>query len=309
MSQVWEIEWPTQSHLLIALKLADYANDDGGKVWPAVSTIAAQAQCSERTVQNVLKAFRNCGLIRTLKPGGGSTPTIYQLNVLLLGKLAGAKARLAGKADAIEMPEEPTETGATVAPLHEAAPVQMERPTGATDGDRGAKLLHPNHHKEPSREPPSPPSPRGCGGRRGREIDDMIFKLRTPERADVFDVLLEPIARRLEIAAPDPAFALGQLADWAARFPRDVLAAARDRVLEKRKATAKPADIEDALKTERKAHEDNAIVATAPIIFEGGPLWKQALVALAAINRLEAEHVRGQGKVTRKHLEKMGVRL
>lgn len=159
MSIVWDIRWPTQNHLLVMLKLADHANDEGSKVWPAVATIADQAQCSERTVQNVLKALRDCGLVSVVKPGGGSSPTIYELNVPLLGLLARAKAKLEGGADIIEIPEEiyaqaDPQTGATIAP-HAVAPVQS---TGggvqSFCGGGGAKLLHPNHHLEPSIEPP-----------------------------------------------------------------------------------------------------------------------------------------------------------
>ena len=153
MTLVWDVRWPTQNHLLVMLKLADHANDDGGKVWPAVATIALQAQCSERTVQNVLKALRDCGLATVTRPGGGSQPTVYALNVDLLRALAGKK--LEGSADRIEIPDEAysydIHTGATVAPPV-VAPVQPATERGANEGGRGAKLLHPNHHLEPSRE-------------------------------------------------------------------------------------------------------------------------------------------------------------
>lgn len=151
MSLVWDIRWPTQNHLLVMLKLADHANDDGGRVFPSVATIAAQAQCSERTVQNVLKAFRDCGLASVVKQGSGSTPNLYELNVDLIRALSGRT--LEGCADHIELPVGIVEqTGATVAPL-EFAPVQPATERGATGDNRGAKLLHPNHQKQPSREP------------------------------------------------------------------------------------------------------------------------------------------------------------
>lgn len=154
MTLVWDVRWPTQNHLLVMLKLADHANDDGGKVWPAVATIALQAQCSERTVQNVLKALRDCGLATVTRPGGGSQPTVYALNVDLLRALSGKK--LEGSADRIEIPDEAysydIHTGATVAPLS-VAPVQPATEGGAKLLHRGgAKLLHPNH-QEPSKEP------------------------------------------------------------------------------------------------------------------------------------------------------------
>jgi hypothetical protein len=183
MSIVWDIRWPTQNHLLVMLKLADHANDEGSKVWPAVATIADQAQCSERTVQNVLKAFRESGLVNVLKSGGGASPTIYALNVSLLNALAAAKAKLKGGADFIEIPDElyaqaDNLTGAMVAPLA-VAPVQPATGTGATEGGRGAKLLHPNHHLEPSKEPPT------------REGSNFDFEVKRP-------------AVRFEITSTDP---------------------------------------------------------------------------------------------------------
>ena len=151
MTLVWDIRWPTQNHLLVMLKLADHANDEGGKVWPAVSTISEQAQCSERTVQNVLKAFRDCGLISVLKQGGGSSPTVYGLNVPLLRGLVGRT--LEGCADRIEIPDDVTDdTGATIAPLS-VAPVQPTTSTGATVAGEGCKAFAPKPPSKPSKEP------------------------------------------------------------------------------------------------------------------------------------------------------------
>jgi hypothetical protein len=46
--------------------------------------------------------------------------------------------------------------------------------------------------------------------------------------------LIEPVFRQREILAPDPAYALRQLARWAAPLPEGVLKAAAHRVLEQR---------------------------------------------------------------------------
>lgn len=155
MTLVWDIRWPTQNHLLVMLKLADYANDEGGKIWPAVSTIAGQAQCSDRTVRNVLKALRDCGIAHVVQAGGGSMPTIYQLNVPLLRSLVGKT--IEGGADHLEIPEDAyaqaEATPATVAGVS-VAPLQSETQTPASKGGTPAKLLHPNHHLEPSKETP-----------------------------------------------------------------------------------------------------------------------------------------------------------
>lgn len=161
MSLVWEIRWPTQSQLLIALKLADHANDEGANVYPSKSRIAEQAQCSESTVKNALRAFRDCGILRVTKKGGngpGST-TIYEINVDLLKRLAAAKAVLKGTADSIEIPDElakgSTIYQSTVDPLDEERG-QSDSEKGSTETEKGSKLLTPNHHiLEPSYIEPS----------------------------------------------------------------------------------------------------------------------------------------------------------
>lgn len=159
MALVWEITWPTQSQLLVALKLADHANDDGSNVYPAKASIARLAQCSESTVQNALRAFRDCGLLAVIRQGGNGPkdPTVYAINVHLLTLLANAKAILSGGADRISIPEDVEAKadeikGSTVDPL-ESTRGQSEGFKGSTDPAKGSKALTPNHHLEPSREP------------------------------------------------------------------------------------------------------------------------------------------------------------
>lgn len=159
MSLVWDITWPTQSQLLVALKLADHAADDGSNVYPAKSTVARQAQCSESTVQNALRAFRECGLLTVIRQGGNGPkdPTVYAINVHLLTQLAEANTILKGGSDRIIIPESmPVDNdeikGSTVDPLLSTRG-QSEGVKGSTDPAKGSKALTPNHHLEPSREP------------------------------------------------------------------------------------------------------------------------------------------------------------
>jgi len=150
MSLVWDVQWPTQSQLLVALKLADHANDDGSNVYPSKSRISRQAQCSESTVQNVLRAFRDCGLLRVVQEGGKGPgkPTVYEFNVELLKKLARMQAVLKGGADEIILPDE-IHMGSTVDPL-EGGRGQSDLDKGSTDPSKGSKALTPNHQIEPS---------------------------------------------------------------------------------------------------------------------------------------------------------------
>lgn len=105
MSLIWEIEFPTHAQKLVALKLADYAADNGSSIFPAVNTIAKHTGSDERTVQRVLKAFRGCGLLELVKEGGTGPKSTNQwmLNVPLLVALAYGECAITGSASELEI--------------------------------------------------------------------------------------------------------------------------------------------------------------------------------------------------------------
>ena len=107
MTMVWDVEFPTQSQKLIALKLADYAADAGGSVFPAVNTIARHAGCDERTVQRALKAFRACGFLHLVKEGGTGPKATnqWQIDIPALAALAAGRSRFVGTASELEIEE------------------------------------------------------------------------------------------------------------------------------------------------------------------------------------------------------------
>lgn len=102
---VWEISFPTHAQKLIALKLADYAADNGSSVFPAVNTIARHTGSDERTVQRVMKAFRSCGLISLVKEGGTGPKSTnqWQLNLPLLVALYHGDISIKGSASELEI--------------------------------------------------------------------------------------------------------------------------------------------------------------------------------------------------------------
>lgn len=89
MTIVWDIPWPSQSALLIALKLADYANDEGGSIHPARDSLAQHAQTSLATVKRILAGFRDVGLLEVLEEGGRGprSTTKYAFNLPMLMRL------------------------------------------------------------------------------------------------------------------------------------------------------------------------------------------------------------------------------
>ena len=156
----------TCARKLVLLKLIDACEDDGSRIFPAISTIARAAQCSTRQVQRELKAFLDIGLIRLVREGGkgprSTNEYALDLDVLhLLGKSGWAQVageRVDGKGD-------------TVSPLDEGEKGDTgdaERVTPETN--KGDKLSHPT--------PPDPsfnPSSRNAGkpaSERGLEEED-----------------------------------------------------------------------------------------------------------------------------------------
>jgi len=55
MSWVWADSKADGADLLVLLAIADQSHDDGAGAWPSVSTLAARARVSERTVQRSLR--------------------------------------------------------------------------------------------------------------------------------------------------------------------------------------------------------------------------------------------------------------
>ena len=79
---VWEYgpDDPTQHHVLLAL--ANYANDDGGSVFPSLETIAARCRISRRTAARAMKMLAADGWITATRRG--PTSNIYTIQVAKL---------------------------------------------------------------------------------------------------------------------------------------------------------------------------------------------------------------------------------
>ncbi len=69
MAMVWAWLNYGGSELLLALALADFADDDGGSIFPSVATLAKKTRQSERTVQRQLSKFRRAGWLILEAPG------------------------------------------------------------------------------------------------------------------------------------------------------------------------------------------------------------------------------------------------
>lgn len=68
--------------LLVALALAEYADDDGGEIFPKVATLAAKARISERMAQYALKTLRDDNVLVTVKEARRGRPAVYKIDLV-----------------------------------------------------------------------------------------------------------------------------------------------------------------------------------------------------------------------------------
>ena len=131
ISRVLPKRWGSPSRKIVAIKLADVANDDGSSIYPSIFTVASEAELSERQVQRVMEEFRKAGLLIVVKPGGGrNRPTEYRFDLGAIDRLPDAKP----SADADEPKPENTAAGNG----DMVSPLKAERVTSTTgNGDMG----------------------------------------------------------------------------------------------------------------------------------------------------------------------------
>ena len=70
------------SELLLAVKLADNADDFGHNIYPSVATLALQTRQSVRTVQNQLRRMQDMGWLLLVRhsAGGRGLARVYHIN-------------------------------------------------------------------------------------------------------------------------------------------------------------------------------------------------------------------------------------
>jgi len=78
MMTVFETTKLTSSEKLVALSLADNARDDGGSVYPGISTTSDKTALSERTVQRILRSLEEKGVLAVQKQSTNNFPTVYK---------------------------------------------------------------------------------------------------------------------------------------------------------------------------------------------------------------------------------------
>lgn len=142
---------------VLALALADHAWDDGTHIWPSVKTLAEKTRQSRRAVQYQLRSMLDSGWLQLVKKSSGRPGFCneYRINP---DWITGAEIAPVGQENkkcstkppdisSADEAESYQQTGANDAPLTGAELAPVEPETGAKCDKTGAKLLHPNHHK------------------------------------------------------------------------------------------------------------------------------------------------------------------
>lgn len=161
------------NELLLAVKLADNAHDDGTHIFPAVATLATLTRQSERSVQYQIRRMLATGwlvLVREARGGGrgggAGWPREYRINPTWI---KAHDSRVPADQRPTWVPNPVPETkkmGANPAPISDGKWVQPRAEMGATAvAEMGATAVAP----EPSItviEPRNPPTPHagGAGG-------------------------------------------------------------------------------------------------------------------------------------------------
>jgi len=101
----WRVRLPSTAKFVL-IRLADYANDAGKRIFPAISTVAEECGMSHRSVQNAFKALSDIGVLvleRASKGGRGHT-SVYSLDLARIADLAvsGHGGPVSGQANGLD---------------------------------------------------------------------------------------------------------------------------------------------------------------------------------------------------------------
>lgn len=136
----WGVPLPTTKKMVL-LRLADFADDNGRRVFPSVARLAHECGTSERTVQYALRDLETDGFIVVVGNATGGRGRAREYAVLVERLLAA---------------QEPYEKGANDDTTSERLQPATEK--GATDDKKGATHCTPSTTEPPVEPPESPPA-------------------------------------------------------------------------------------------------------------------------------------------------------
>lgn len=122
--------------MILALALADHANDDGTRVFPSIESLMAKTRQARRTVQYQLRRMEESGWLILVNSGNGgrNQHREYRIN---LDWINGGELPDSENKDAENAPLEESENGANNAPLNNDEKGASDDIKGANDDTKG----------------------------------------------------------------------------------------------------------------------------------------------------------------------------
>lgn len=238
MTLVWDSPFPTPTAKLIALKLADCANDDGANVFPSRRTVERATMCSPAAVKKWLAAFEQAGLLiveRRSAGGPQKDTTVRRFNMTMLRALASGTKRFDHPTTGLAIVDAVDLTGGHVV----AGPWDDPATTYPAPGHRVADTRprngpNPSKNRQRTVNTPLPPHAGGkssdgfSGSMSGPTVEALRALAADRPRDPVVERVLMPLLAQKRFSATDPAAALAQACACAKGLP----AAHLDKVLE-----------------------------------------------------------------------------
>lgn len=181
MSMIFEKYPNGGGEMLMALALADHADDFGENIYPSISTLAKKTRQSVRTVQYQLRKMTDAGFVSVVENNKGGRikdkkykSTEYRINMGFFDK------------------------GAKIAPLTKGCKEGDLRVQ--TDAVKGAIAVAPNTSYKPSYKPPLPATaqelcyPPTISKDERKVIDGLIQRLNDKTKQEVLDELAGAIS-------------------------------------------------------------------------------------------------------------------
>lgn len=131
MTAIWDCNAYEGGTLLVLLAMADWAQDDGSRVFPTMETLAAKARLSVRGAQNCVARLKRDGVILEVNPARRGKATEYKIVLDRVKELHRNEC-----------------TAITTAEVEDVIGVKSETVGVQSDAS------HIDNHQEPSSEPP-----------------------------------------------------------------------------------------------------------------------------------------------------------
>lgn len=202
MSHVWEGFPGSGSELLMMLALADWSDEEGGRIYPSMVTLAKRCRISKSQAQRLIRGLEEKGYVAVIGNHHGGAPGTtrqYRLNVariraeskLELGHIV-AKPKVPGK----KASSDPEQTGRMDAacddhhdfePENDPSRMDATRRMGAEEGSHGCGLTGGMGATQSTKEHPSEEPPNSCPPIDGPVSADAYSKLAKPIQARMIE--------------------------------------------------------------------------------------------------------------------------